>query len=131
MLKKKKYKMLARKEYSVDLTNPDRDLIKDQREVVEEGKGNLYSSELAGQTGYHVPTLDIDLPCELVPSTTEGHFHLYIDKPMLWGDYIRLLDALHEAGIIQKGFYELSLARGATFLRKPGVEKKPEDVFDS
>jgi len=121
--------MLKRQEYKVDLTKQDDPLQKRKRKV-KEGKGNLYSSELAGQE-YHVPTLDIDLECELHPSTTEGHFHLYIDKPMTWEDYAFLLEALEAVGIIQKGFYELSIARKASFLRKPGVKKTPDEIGDS
>lgn len=121
---------MKRREYLVDLTDPDRDLIQDGRQEVEEGGGNLYSSQLQGQE-YHCPTLDIDLECELHESSTPGHFHLYIDKPMSWSMYSRLLDVLYEADIIQKGYYELSLARGATFLRKPGVVKGPNEVVDS
>jgi hypothetical protein len=122
--------MLKRREYLVDLTDPNRDLIQDGRQETAEGQGNLYSSKLAGQE-YHCPTLDIDLECELHESTTPGHFHLYIDRPMPWESYVRLLEALYEADIIQKGYYELSIARGATFLRKPGVKKGPDDAVDS
>lgn len=122
--------MLKRKEYAVDLTLRD-DPLQTQRKLVKEGEGNIYSSELAGQDAYHVPTLDIDLACELVESTTEGHFHLYIDKPMSWEDYQFLLRVLMEVGVIQKGFYELSMARKASFLRKPGVKKTDDEIGDS
>lgn len=122
--------MLRRQEYRIDLTK-ERDPIRDKRSKVAEGKGNLYSSELVGQPGYHVPTLDIDLECELHPSTNEGHFHLYIDKPMVWEDYYHLMQTLCDVGIIQKGFFELSIARGASFLRKPGVTKNPDETRDS
>ena len=38
-------------------------------------------------TGMHRPILDIDLPAALIPSSTPGHYHLYIDKPMEWDRY--------------------------------------------
>lgn len=122
--------MLNRQEYLVDLSQ-DRDPMNDKRKKVADGEGNLFSSELVGQTGYHVPTLDIDLECELIESTSPGHFHLYIDKPMSWEDYYHLLSVLLDVGIIQKGFFDLSIARKATFLRKPGVKKQPGEVGDS
>lgn len=71
----------------------------------------------------HLPAIDIDLPCELVPSSTEGHFHLYIDKPMSWGTYKNLLQSLVDAGIVEPGYASASIRRGQSFLRKPGVKK--------
>lgn len=122
--------MLKRQEYAVDLTE-GHSAIDDKRQQVEEGEGNLFSSELVGQAGYHVPTLDLDLECELIESTTPGHFHLYIDKPMKWEEYYILLQVLYDVGLIQKGFLDLSVARKATFLRKPGVKKTDQDAGDS
>jgi len=88
-------------------------------------EANLLSSECTGEwnTGMHMPTLDMDVPCTLIPSSTEGHFHLLIDVPMSWEQYTRLLDVMWEVGILQEGFVRLMTARGATFVRKPGVRK--------
>lgn len=122
--------MLRRQECTAELS-ADRNPLADGRVKVEEGEGNLFSSELVGQDGYHVPTLDIDLECELIESTTPGHFHLYIDKPMRWEEYYTLLQTLLDVGIIQKEYFDLSVHRGATFLRKPGVKKAPGDLNDS
>lgn len=121
--------MLKRREYLVNLFDTD-DPLNTKRKEVKSGKGNLYSSQLQGQE-YHCPTLDIDLECELHESTTPGHFHLYIDKPMRWDRYKDLLDVLYDLDIIQQGFYEMSLERKATFLRKPGVKKQEGEVGDS
>lgn len=49
----------------------------------------------------HRPVLDIDLPVKVVPSTTEGHFHLYIDKEMPWSDYVELLEVMAKVGILE------------------------------
>lgn len=68
---------------------------------------------------HHMPAIDIDLPCQLFESRTPGHFHLYIDKEMPHGDYMKLLKVLAEVGIIEYGYAEVSMARGQTFLRKP------------
>lgn len=80
--------------------------------------------------GRHMPVLDIDLPCRLVPSSTLGHFHLYIDVPMEQEPYLRLVDALAEAGIVQKFYAEAARLRGATFVRPPWVTKPPRVLID-
>lgn len=83
--------------------------------------GNVISSLL--EDGQHAPALDLDVPAELLPSSTVGHSHLYIDVPTSWRRYKRLLRALWKAGIIERGYYRASVARRQTHLRKPGVTK--------
>lgn len=82
---------------------------------------NLISSELG--YGFHAPVIDLDVPHKLVPSTTEGHSHLYIDVPMGWEQYSKLLRVLAECGIIEQGYCDASLARHASYVRKPGHKK--------
>jgi hypothetical protein len=72
----------------------------------------------------HRPVLDIDVPAYLVPSTTPGHSHLYIDKEMSWSQYARLLNVLVDAGIIEEGYLGASLARGDTTVRLPWIKKE-------
>lgn len=72
---------------------------------------------------YHRPILDIDFPAMLIPSSTEGHFHLYLDRPMKWKVYKKLLQALAEVGIIEPGYAGASIERRASYLRLPGVPK--------
>jgi hypothetical protein len=83
---------------------------------------NLVSSLC--EDGQHRPAIDIDLPCKLVESSTPGHFHLYIDHPLDWPQYVALLRAMAEAGIVDEKYLEHSLDRGQTLLRPPG-QKKP------
>lgn len=124
--------MLKRQSYDVDLTDPARDVLHQKRVAAKNGKGNLYSSEVVGTPGMHAPALDIDgVNVELIESSTPGNFHLYIDKMMPWEHYIELLQVLRKVGICQDGFVGLSLARGASFLRQPGVKKTDADVGDS
>lgn len=116
-----------------DLGDPDDRIVQKRRRVSEE-KANLVSSLIDDgdeHTRMHAPVLDIDMPCRLVPSTTEGHFHLYIDKAMTWERYALLLNALMRAGIIEEGFYKMSMKREATFVRKPGIEKQEGDISSS
>lgn len=102
------------------------DEIEDRKKVAED-EGNIYSSQLAMDNNKHCPSLDIDFMCELIPSSTDGHFHLYIDAPMSWDEYQELLHVLAKVGILQEGYVGASIKRGATFLRKPGVYKEEDE----
>ena len=77
-------------------------------------------------TGMHRPILDIDLPAALIPSSTPGHYHLYIDKPMEWDRYEDLLDALSAVGIIEEGYASASCDREYTSVRLPWIKKNKE-----
>lgn len=85
---------------------------------------DVVSSELGG--GLHAPAIDIDLPIRAIRSSSEDHWHLYIEKAMTWRQYKRLLKALVMAGIVERGYYKASLARGGTHLRLPWVSKREE-----
>lgn len=71
----------------------------------------------------HKIMLDLDVPAKLVPSTTEGHTHLYIDIEVPDADYLSLLDVLAHVGIIERGYAQASQRRGHTSLRLPWVTK--------
>lgn len=71
----------------------------------------------------HTVVLDIDIPAALVPSTTPGKHHLYIDAPMPWSTYETLLKALADAGVIEEGYALASMSRGFTSVRLPWVRK--------
>lgn len=72
----------------------------------------------------HTVAIDVDHHVRVVPSSTPGHYHLFIDVPMPWSKYRRLLKALSKAGIIEEGYYRVSVARKQTFLRLPWIRKK-------
>lgn len=74
--------------------------------------------------GLHIPMLDIDMPAMLLKSSTYGHYHLYIDKPMTWENYVKLLDVLAEVGILEPGYVGVSKRRGRTQLRTPWTKKE-------
>lgn len=81
-----------------------------------------YSNLIASETtnGKHRPVLDIDFAARLLPSKTEGHFHLYLDGIELeWGDYEKLLNVLAEVGILEEGYVNASIERGMTRVRTP------------
>lgn len=75
--------------------------------------------------GMHVVALDIDHPAWLVKSSTEGHFHLYIEVPegIEWDKYKVLLLALAEAGVVEEGYVGASIERGHTDVRLPWIKK--------
>lgn len=116
--------MIERQHFKSDLSQ-----FNGPRAACDEAEANLVSSYVGGGAfgGLHAPVLDLDFPCRLVESTTPGHFHLYLDRPVPWTDYAGLLETLHACGLIEPGFLKMSLERGATFVRKPGVTKQPGD----
>lgn len=74
--------------------------------------------------GMHRPALDIDVPCRVVPSSTEGHCHIYFDTLALsWPQYLGLLGALTAAGIIDVAYLAASIKREQTLLRPEHVRK--------
>ena len=76
---------------------------------------------------HHRPAIDIDVPCELVPSSTPGHSHLYFPTIALsWWEYASLLGALTVAEIVEPAYYMASLSRRQTLLRPPGVLRHDE-----
>lgn len=84
---------------------------------------NVVSSLCAN--GLHSPVLDIDFPCRLVPSSTPGHFHLYLDGIEIeWEAFRRVLSVLGEAGILGRGYVAHSLNRGFSVVRMEH-DKKP------
>lgn len=72
--------------------------------------GDLVSSELLG-CKFHAPVFDIDVACQLRPSKTEGHFHLYCSVPTTWRRYKRAMKAMAKAGIVDQGWVKLAQKR--------------------
>jgi hypothetical protein len=64
-------------------------------------------------------------PIELVPSSTPGHFHLYVEAPLAWDDYLALMRTMAEAGLLEPAWVALCERRRMALLRKPGNEKAP------
>lgn len=89
----------------------------------------MITSNLVADPGYHLIAIDLDIPAALVPSSTPGHSHLYIDQALTWEQYQHLLGTLAALNIIEMGYFLASMNRKATALRAPGVEKKPDDQF--
>jgi hypothetical protein len=71
----------------------------------------------------HKVVIDLDLDAKLVPSSTPGHHHLFINKPMRWDQLVRLLCVLAEVGILEPGYVSACIAQGHTSVRLPHVRK--------
>lgn len=84
---------------------------------INEDGANLISSKT--EDGFQAPAIDLDFPVDLIPSLTEGHFHLYLNKRLTWEQYKKLLNVMIEVGLVQKGWVESGSKWGCTFLRKP------------
>lgn len=88
---------------------------------------NVVSSLCAN--GLHSPVLDLDFACQLVPSSTPDHFHLYLDGVEIdWEAYRRVLTVLGEARILGRGYVAHSLHRGFTVVRLPH-DRKPDPTI--
>lgn len=112
--------------YKKDLTQ---DIDEEETFVVEEA--NLISSYLAEYNGleYHLPVLDLDVEHHYIESSTFGHGHLIINKPLTKEKYDRLLNLLLELGIIEQGILDKQWNQsGKTFIRMPGIKKQPEEL---
>lgn len=99
------------------------------RVVTELDQANLItsrttSSALAAFGGHHKPVIDIDMPVKVIPSSTPGHCHLYIDRTLRWDQYVELLKVLAKVGILESGYVDASLQRGYTAVRLPWVRKE-------
>ena len=124
---------------------------------------NLWSSQSRMDPTKHLPCFDVDVRPETellpgllkerhhtvegyisfmfpekeaqwVPSTTEGHFHVYIDHPYLWDDYqnrLRSLSTVYVAPwqtknnqtIVEENYVWYSKEHGASHVRMPHVKK--------
>lgn len=83
----------------------------------------LVCSDVAGED-HHLPVIDLDFQAQLVPSGTPGHFHLYLDQPVEWDAYVRVLTAMALAGLVQWGFRDTTVRRGFGSVRHPDRPKQ-------
>lgn len=72
----------------------------------------------------HTVVVDVDLPCHVEPSSTRGHYHLFIDKELDWGEYQMLLQVLVLVGIVEEGYLKAAQKHGFTAVRLPWVRKE-------
>lgn len=96
-----------------------------------EAEATLVTSRIADpfdpKGDWHMPVIDIDLPCAWVPSTDPSHGHLFINKSMTREDFLKLLAVMEEVGLVQTGYLRAARARGYSAVRMPGLQK-PERI---
>jgi hypothetical protein len=80
---------------------------------------SLAEGEQPGPGSIHYPCIDIDYGAKLVPTQTPGHYHLYLNLPVTWEDYVELLEVLEKCKFIEPGYVAGSKARGYTTVRPP------------
>lgn len=76
---------------------------------------NLVASKTTD--GKHAPVIDLDFPCRLIRSRSDGNYHLYLDRETTWWRFRLVLWAMKVAGFVQPGYYRASVRRGMTFVR--------------
>lgn len=114
-----KYTNFKPSDYSVDDWEP----------TVRTSDAEVVASRIKA-TGKHHLLIDLDVPAHLIPSTTEGHSHLYIEcgEGIEWSKIEMILWALASAGIVEQGYFQASSSRGFTALRTPWTKKeKPKE----
>lgn len=97
---------------------------------------NAWSSQTVENANWHMPVLDIDVLCTpgvraAVEAVFPGvrwvrsthNFHAYVDTPMPWAKFLDRMNLLVQQGIVEGGYQRASVARGAAFVRMPGVVK--------
>jgi hypothetical protein len=107
-------------------------------EDAELSEANVVTSELPWRQStepdaerMHAPVIDIDVPVTYVPSSTPGHGHLYVDVPMTASQMWILLEAMVDAGLVERGFLDASKARGYTSVRLPWITKETQPDIDA
>lgn len=110
-----------------DIDEPGRDYDRALNTTLDIEAANVITSIVASNPTHHKLIIDLDLPAQLIPSSTEGHFHLYVDHEIEKEKYFKLLAALVEVGLVEEGYLAASAREGSTSVRLPWIKKgKPE-----
>lgn len=98
------------------------------KEVCEDLVGVEVGSDSDDDPLLRYPVLRFEQGFKLLPSSTEGHHHLYVNQPMEWGDFEIFLNVLGEVGILESGYVGASIRRKQTHVRPEGVKKSLDEV---
>jgi hypothetical protein len=118
----------------------------DRTDVDDLGTAEAASSQLAVDVDKHAILFDIDVPATLehgvfvanggdfsftvpgpawlIPSSTEGHSHLYVHVNWPWERVLEELVDFTRAGVVEEGYLQVSRKRGFTALRLPWIRKE-------
>lgn len=117
---------LERKYFKKELVSDGYDS-EERTEECQQLESNLVGSK-TNVDDTHLLVLDLDFPCILVPSSTNGHFHLYLQKPMPWPKAKKLLVAMQEADLLEPMWVSQCLDEGMTSVRPPWAKKEQKIV---
>lgn len=88
---------------------------------------NVVSSNVYANRRRQLPIVDLDFPHEYVPSTNEGHAHLYLNVEIPYWRWVILNWGLYMGGVIEKGYFIWSLRRGGNFVRRRHIKKTTDE----
>ena len=71
----------------------------------------------------HAVVMDLDHEAFLIPSSTPGHYHLYVDLGVPEDDWFDFLDAAAKINLVSAGYAEVSRKRGHSDVRLPWISK--------
>lgn len=108
----------------------------DVEKLIEElplGNSNSVSSKIKNEpfapAGWHLPVLDFDFNVWASESSTPGHYHVILDKPMSWEKYKKLLEVMADCGLLEQGFLNASIEREASWVRTPWTDKYEGTIY--
>lgn len=61
---------------------------------------------------HHVLVLDIEHSVEVVRTNKAGHHHVYINKSMPWEKYVKIIEAMADAGVVDEQWATQALTQG-------------------
>lgn len=85
---------------------------------LEEGLGTIRISNRS--VSIAIPLV---VPARLVPSSSPGHHHLYLETVLTWSVYNELLRRMADAELIERNWHAMCERRKMGLLRKPGIGK--------
>lgn len=93
------------------------------------GLGMLRKGFQDDPAGWEDPSTDgmrieLGVPAYLLPSSTAGHHHAYIDVEMKWRPYRALCKAMASVGLLEEAFVDLTISHGMSMLIRPGLTKR-------
>lgn len=99
------------------------DTLANLEQTADPEKANAITSAAADGSG-HKLIIDVDFPVHAVPSSTPGHFHLYIDKIISFDHLVGILHAMSDAGIVEPGYAGAVEDQGFATVRAPWTKKE-------
>ena len=93
---------------------------------------NQHVDDAGNPVSRHGLLIDLDVAAWLIPSSTAGHGHLYVDLDLDERDLWEFLEAAAKIGLVEDGYVSACRSRGMTSVRAPwvrkGFERSPVDA---